>query len=131
MRLRHALSFSTAIILGGLTATSVIAEVRFNLRGHVPAVCAIEDQRAYSDGSATLVDLRVNCNLSAFSLSSPGASAVTLRSHRLIAGGGNETPVITGDGDSVEFADLRPGRREITLRITSPMRSIGVALDTQ
>ena len=130
MRLRHAVSIWIVTILGVLAATAPQAEVRFNLRGYVPATCAIEKQTAYPDGAATLIDLQVSCNLNAFSISAPGASAIALRSHQVI-GETTETPVIVRNRDSIEFAELRPGRREITLRVISPTGSIGLVLDTR
>lgn len=97
-------------------ATPGASAVRFHLRGHVPAMCSIEEQRALPDGGATVVELEILCNLQAFTLSAPDSGGVALERAQLTGDGGGAA---AARGDAVDFWDLRPGRHVVRLRIAS------------
>lgn len=127
MRLLRPATMPIALILGVLMATPMSAEVRFNLRGYVSAICSIEEQRAASDGLATLLELQINCNLSEFSLSAPEGARITLGDYQLVGDGAS--PVVTPDGSQIAFAGLEPGRHQVQLRITGagPLAQLSLA----
>jgi len=107
------------------------AEVRFALVGHVPAVCAIDEQSVARDGGAALVDLSVRCNLPAFSVSAPGATDLSLESFTSTSAEGGAAPSIASHGATIEFAELRPALHRIRLRVTSPSPSMRLVLDAR
>lgn len=131
MRWRRAFAALWITVPGVFLAASSTAEVRFNLRGHVPASCAIEDQAAARAGAETLVDLQVLCNLRTFSVTATGAADLSLETYALSSGrrqGG--APVITERGATVNFGELGPGRHHIRLRILTHSASTQLVLDT-
>jgi hypothetical protein len=128
MHPRRALAALFMMIWGVLMTAPSPAEMRFNLRGHVSAICQIERQEAAADGSSTLVELEILCNLPAFSLAAPGARNMALGEYQLL-GRTADAPVITENEAEIDFANFSTGRHLIRLRIQTRSRSTRLMLD--